>query len=522
MSSKSSSGSLVKSVESILPKGVNLKHVLLAVLVGLLLCMMFGQTVESFVGDEYENPSTGYCKNTGGGASDQSSCIVSDDYKQSAVGSAFQCVPTDPSSVVAPKALTDGDITYLASTLVADCNGITTLDAAQASPECSAALLAGDGVACEATASITTSGDLTNAGTVQRVWQAESQTCRDRPIPTTAAQQDDASYCGVPDPDGTPDNCSVSTSSAVYDCTNLRDNQCPGSDTFTDESGETIPAADRDTALSTCSWQSCASFATLPSDVETAFNSPLADDSLGRWRTCLAENPGAQWGNMRNTSQLTTSAWDGNGDDAKWKTGIPTKLAKVTEDAVPDESAAAADVNAVAYKDPSGSTAKGIFQTPQMLPSERWTEAVNKKLMFCGAPPGTDWESSSYTLANALDDGAALGWDVDGKSLICLNNNPAIRTHIRQERVSAPKMPGCGDQSKGCYCESDGCPCSDGVLPTDAQINSRNQTCGTGDAEAALVKAQAEIDRLQNDIRSRVISNTDDTCRAALNFLSKK
>lgn len=48
MSSKSSSGSLVKSVESILPKGVNLKHVLLAVLVGLLLCMMFGQTVEGY------------------------------------------------------------------------------------------------------------------------------------------------------------------------------------------------------------------------------------------------------------------------------------------------------------------------------------------------------------------------------------------------------------------------------------------------------------------------------------------
>ena len=48
MGSKSSSGSLVKSVETMLPKGVNLKHVLLAVLVGLLLCMMFGQSVEGF------------------------------------------------------------------------------------------------------------------------------------------------------------------------------------------------------------------------------------------------------------------------------------------------------------------------------------------------------------------------------------------------------------------------------------------------------------------------------------------
>lgn len=46
MGSKSSSGSLMKSVESMLPKNMNMKHVLLAVLVGLLLCMLMGQTVE--------------------------------------------------------------------------------------------------------------------------------------------------------------------------------------------------------------------------------------------------------------------------------------------------------------------------------------------------------------------------------------------------------------------------------------------------------------------------------------------
>jgi hypothetical protein len=49
MSSKSSS-SIVKSVEStiksVMPKNMNMKHVLLAVLVGLLLCMLIGNTVE--------------------------------------------------------------------------------------------------------------------------------------------------------------------------------------------------------------------------------------------------------------------------------------------------------------------------------------------------------------------------------------------------------------------------------------------------------------------------------------------
>lgn len=74
MGSKSSSGSLVKSVESMLPKGVNLKHVLLAVLVGLLLCMMFSQNVEGLkmiTGDESSGWSlsttdvNGYCSSEG-------------------------------------------------------------------------------------------------------------------------------------------------------------------------------------------------------------------------------------------------------------------------------------------------------------------------------------------------------------------------------------------------------------------------------------------------------------------------
>jgi hypothetical protein len=515
MSSKSSSGSLVKSVESILPKGVNLKHVLLAVLVGLLLCMMFGQTVESFAGD-FDSPSAGYCKNTGGGASDQSSCIVSDDFKRSAEGAAFQCVPSDPGSVAPPRALVDADVTTESTGLaaaVSECSGDSVITSL--SDECKAALDAG------ASCDVGNVGGGGGDGTVQRVWQGDqTTTCRAKDIPTTAAQQDDAAYCGV------SDNCSVSTSSEAYDCTNLRDNQCPGSDTFTDESGETIPAADRDTALSTCSWQSCTSFATGGSEIETALNSPLEDDSLGRWRTCVAENTGDGWAAIKlaikDTNQTKVpSAWNADGT---WTTGIPTRLSKVTLDGVAADAASADEVKAIVYKDAGRDDgyASVFGNNGNALPSPSWKSAIEKQLKFCGAPADTDWESGSYTVQEALDNGAALGWDVDGKSLICLNNNPAVRTHIRQERVPSPKMPGCGDNTMDCYCNSDGCPCSEGILPTDAQINSRNQTCGTGDAEAALVKAQAEIDRLQNDIRSRVISNTDGVCRGALNFLSDK
>ena len=76
MSSKSSS-SIVKSVESaiksVVPKNMNMKHVLLAVLVGLLLCMMMGNTVEPFSAP-YENPEVGYCMNYNSGISTTQGC----------------------------------------------------------------------------------------------------------------------------------------------------------------------------------------------------------------------------------------------------------------------------------------------------------------------------------------------------------------------------------------------------------------------------------------------------------------
>ena len=68
MSSKSlgKSVSVVKSVESLLPKGINLKHVLLGLLVGLLICMMFGQTVEGLGVVNSDNDMTHYvCSGSG-------------------------------------------------------------------------------------------------------------------------------------------------------------------------------------------------------------------------------------------------------------------------------------------------------------------------------------------------------------------------------------------------------------------------------------------------------------------------
>jgi hypothetical protein len=83
--------SVVKSVESVvssvLPKNMNMKHVLLAILVGLLLCMLMGNTVEGFNMYTIDStgvspavdagPATGFCR-TGSSAIMQRSCVPSD------------------------------------------------------------------------------------------------------------------------------------------------------------------------------------------------------------------------------------------------------------------------------------------------------------------------------------------------------------------------------------------------------------------------------------------------------------
>ncbi len=60
MVSKSVSGSLSKTINSILPRGINMKHVLLGLLIGLLLCMVFSNSVEGF-NSITTSPSAGYC-----------------------------------------------------------------------------------------------------------------------------------------------------------------------------------------------------------------------------------------------------------------------------------------------------------------------------------------------------------------------------------------------------------------------------------------------------------------------------
>ena len=102
MSSKSS-GSIVKSVESVvksvMPKNMNMKHVLLAVLVGLLLCMLMGNTIEGFnmftisgdsgseTIDTGDSPAIGFCR-TGSTALMQRSCVPSPGSIADAVGDA--------------------------------------------------------------------------------------------------------------------------------------------------------------------------------------------------------------------------------------------------------------------------------------------------------------------------------------------------------------------------------------------------------------------------------------------------
>jgi hypothetical protein len=88
--------SVIKSVESVVssvvPKNMNIKHVLLAILVGLLLCMLMGNTVEGF-GGNFISPSEGYCFNAKNRTGNTQRC------KAKADASEYIC-PNDKSIVV--------------------------------------------------------------------------------------------------------------------------------------------------------------------------------------------------------------------------------------------------------------------------------------------------------------------------------------------------------------------------------------------------------------------------------------
>lgn len=476
--------SVVKSVESVvssvLPKNMNMKHVLLAILVGLLLCMLMGNTVEGFgpsgaPGGDYTSPSLGYCYNYTGNKGTQKKCV--------------------PKGGSAPTTVTTGEF----------CKGpgengeYTKLPA---------------GGTCPANTTAVTGNTMPFCAAFNNF---------------TGSRNSDGLGCEI---SGVEKYCksALGEEEAVIDCTtdDLDDKKCPKSknydDSFTQK--DYLPGQ-----LENCRWQDCSGFATKRDEVVSAFSAPGLDPnkSIKNWAKCIENGPD-KWTNMKTDSlSNNVDAWDG-GDS--WAIGSPTgqTYAHTTDgngDAQQDggvtvpPSGGRGDLSILKpliYKDKNTGSKVTAFarsdatesESLAMFPSEFWKTELDKKIKFCGAPATQNLEDKDYSTDDALNDGAVIGWDHSKSKFICLNNNPAVYTEVTQKRAEVVKAPGCGSPGVGeCtqenYCDGK-CACEvDEDGPTDSALEVWNNNCpDSNQAEVVTTQIAREINGATNVVRNNV------------------
>ena len=427
--------SVVKSVESVvssvLPKNMNMKHVLLAILVGLLLCMLMGNTVEGF-GDTFTNPEEGYCYNYTGNRGQQRKCNASATAPITMPADNDYCKTTDNKYIKQVDGVCQGTTGPVATGVTSStiCNSYNNF--------------------------IDYADPVTNLSCSDFTELCESSLeVRDEPIV----------------------------------CSNLNATNCPGSENLADEVPDN---AYRQGQKENCTWQKCNDLATSKDDVETAFEIPGFGDaasSVERWAKCIENGPG-KWANMKTASagaDHNPDAWNMSGNPlgpVGWGVGSPTgksyDLTNVDENAAFTEDKAI--LKPLIYKDSGGvKTAFGTnLDDVNMFPSELWKKQLKEQIKFCGAPAEADLDS--YTAEEALDAGAIIGWDHGKSKFICLNTNPAVATEITQTRYDVVKAKGCGEKGGGnCtdeqYCAGE-CTCHAGSSgPSDSDLDVWETNC---------------------------------------------
>jgi hypothetical protein len=437
--------SVVKSVESVVsslvPKNMNMKHILLAVLVGLLLCMMISQNVEGFAAP-YATPEKGYCDNVTGNKGVQTTCVpkVEGNADVNLTADTMGGTPGDPAVIMQATTTTVSDFCTTFNNLVDFPND------------------AGDGC---------------TMGT-------------------------GAPLCKK----------SIGQTSGIISCGSLDETRCPGSPTLNVD--QFVDANYGQGQMDNCGWNACDDLANKSGDVITAFESPALNDSVKRWAKCIEKAPDSTtWGTMRTVSAGTT---DGSGLNQKaWdmESNIPTKWAVGSPTGKPYTGTEAATgfpgdgdltiLKPLIYNSAAGATVNAF--SPEMFPETvLWNRELDKLIKFCGAPAGTDPESTAYTKEMALDDGAIIGWDSSKSKFICLNSNPAVITEVSQTRNSIIKSKGCGVKGDNCseaqYCAGE-CACDSGKLgPSDSQLDTWQGACTEANAlDVVLSKA----DRTSNE-----------------------
>ena len=451
--------SAIKSVESVvssvLPKNMNMKHVLLAILVGLLLCMLMGNTVEGYEG-RYADADrfTGYCYNSGGGIDSTQGCKAK-----------------------------EGAPNYICS------------DKSRPSED-------------------TSSGTCQNGATLKKM----SEFCRQYSAPRllNKAPGEDGDSCSQGSGNqGNGDYCEVGILSDDVDCSGFTESTCPGAPGL-DEDDPLTNLTDGQRAY--CKWFKCDGLSTGTNEVDTAFNYPQLDSSLKRWSKCVEQNPNDGWSNIKTDSKDNNpDAWvdvdrtvpsSGN-----WAIGASTGKA-YGESEAGERYTDRGTLHPLIYRKADG-TDFNSFENG-MFPSNKWSDMFEKKIKFCGADINDDL--SSITKEEALDKGAIVGWNHDQSGLICLNNNPAIETTITQIRKNAVVEPGCGSDGDDCYCKEDGCPCNDANGPTPRQLMAHKQKCELGDVTEALNTVNRNVKKVYKDTTDTLKGAVHQTCGTITGF----
>jgi len=466
MSSKSSS-SIVKSVESVvksvMPKNMNMKHVLLAVLVGLLLCMLMGNTVEPFSAP-YENPEVGYCMNYNSGSSSKLGC----------------------------RGRTDGDKT--GSDLICSTDKAEDVSASALGDTCG-----------------------TNGTVITR-----DEFCYDFRDNLSTPPDENNPSCNIGEGlGGNSDVCEMGSMRNTVNCSGLTNLSCPGSPDLSEDAPKPTPDQE-----SSCKWENCSGFATGTEDVKDAFNFPQLNDSLKRWANCVENNivggVDGKWNQMKLSSKgdpLATNSIPGGGISAawtgdKWGIGVSTGKPYIGEGAADLRLADVRTLKPLVYKGPEG--VKKAY-TDEMFPSQKWSDLIDEKVKFCGAQLGDDL--SSITVPQALDKGAIVGFNSDKSGLICLNKNDAIETHVTQTRVDLIKAPGCGDPNEEKYCSTEGLYCAAGSAgPTSAQEALHAEKCDLGQVTATINQVENRAKKGYKDATDAVKEGIHKTCGTITGF----
>ena len=468
--------SVVKSVESVvtsvLPKNMNMKHVLLAILVGLLLCMLMGNTVEGF-GGIFISPSEGYCFNERNRTGNTQRCMAKED------ASEYIC-PSDKST---PTDASTDDIAASPQNSNGICNGTLVRDGGEAPLKTD-------------TWCMRFSNNINN-------------------------QQDDpATSCNTgSEQQGNGDFCKYGVATSVTNCRGLTRDKCPGGD-GSDERPEGIT----DEIYNNCSWEDCSNFPTSQMEVNEIFTSPLNSEPLKRWASCVENNPGDKWVAIKEASQANTYPWD---DTGKWVSGTSTGKQYLDGDGNGVVDAGDLDIlkpliyrsGGTNYTAFSGSGATSL-DDDSILPNQTWRVAIDKKIIDCGQELGLE-DAPAITKEEALNKGAMVGWNHDKSGLVCLNMNPAIERITTEKRKYSVRAPGCGSPDDQGYCDDDGLECEGvKVRPTDAQSRQHTTTCNLNAVQSGINKLNDNVAEINNTIKTNTVDGIQKIGAAVVKFIA--